>query len=357
MSGGKDDIMENEMNRRNFLKVTAATGAVFFMDDVFREGATAMEGIKIEEVEKLVITVITDNYTDALRPHYKIARRPEGTKSPMDVILHAEHGLAYHVETVMNAKSHSFLLDFGTDFQGIKRNIELLKIDFKRIEALILSHDHFDHQAAMVELLKDKKGDIFKGIPFYVGEHFFAGSYMRTSSENVVSLLALKREDIEELDLVKIIEIKLPTQIVPGAYLIGKIDQVTDYEKIPPVFLTKRGDQLVQDDFIGEQAIVFYVKGKGLVVLSGCAHRGIVNTIRQAQKMIGIEKVHAVIGGFHLTGAKPELIQRTITDIKTIHPDYIIPFHCTGFEAITAFAEEMPDQFILNTSGTRYIIT
>ena len=87
MSGGKDDIMENEMNRRNFLKVTAATGAVFFMDDVFREGATAMEGIKIEEVEKLVITVITDNYTDALRPHYKIARRPEGTKSPMDVLV------------------------------------------------------------------------------------------------------------------------------------------------------------------------------------------------------------------------------------------------------------------------------
>jgi 7,8-dihydropterin-6-yl-methyl-4-(beta-D-ribofuranosyl)aminobenzene 5'-phosphate synthase len=349
--------MENEMNRRNFLKVTTATGAVILMDDVFHESATALEGVKIEEVEKIVITVITDNYTDALRPHYKIAKRPEGTKSPMDIILHAEHGLAYHVETEVNAKSHSFLFDFGTDFQGIKRNIELLKIDLKRIEALALSHDHFDHQAAMVELLKDKKGDIFKGIPFYVGEQFFAGSYMKTSSDNVMSLLALKREDIEELDLVKIIEIKLPTQIVPGAYLIGKIDQVTDYEKIPSVFLTKQGDQLVHDDFIGEQAIVFYVKAKGLVVLSGCAHRGIVNTIRQAQKMTGIEKIHAVIGGFHLTGAKPELIQRTITDIKTIHPDYIIPIHCTGFEAITAFAQEMPDQFILNTSGTRYIIT
>jgi 7,8-dihydropterin-6-yl-methyl-4-(beta-D-ribofuranosyl)aminobenzene 5'-phosphate synthase len=349
--------MEKEMNRRNFLKVTTATGAVFLMDDIFHESATALELVKIEEVEKIVVTVITDNYTDALRPHYKIARRPEGTKSPMNIILHAEHGLAYHVETVVNDKSHSFLFDFGTDFQGIKRNIELLKIDFKRIEALILSHDHFDHQAAMVELLKDKKGDIYKGIPFYVGEQFFAGSYMRTSSDNVVSLLALKREDIEELNLVKIIEIKLPTQIAPGAYLIGKIDQVTDYEKIPPVFLAKRGDQLVQDDFIGEQAIVLNAKGKGLVVLSACAHRGIVNTIRQAQKITGIEKVHAVIGGFHLTGAKPEVIQRTITDIKAIHPDYIIPLHCTGFEAITAFARDMPDQFILNTSGTRYIIT
>jgi 7,8-dihydropterin-6-yl-methyl-4-(beta-D-ribofuranosyl)aminobenzene 5'-phosphate synthase len=112
----------------------------------------------------------------------------------------------------------------------------------------------------------------------------------------------------------------------------------------------------VQDDFIGEQAIVLNAKGKGLVVLSGCAHRGIVNTVRQAQKMTGIEQIHAVIGGFHLTGAKAESIQRTIVDIKAIHPDYIVPTHCTGFEAITAFAREMPDQFILNTSGTQYII-
>ena len=113
----------------------------------------------------------------------------------------------------------------------------------------------------------------------------------------------------------------------------------------------------MQEDFIGEQAIVLNVKGKGLVVLSGCAHRGIVNTVKHAQKMTGIEKVHAIVGGFHLTGAKPELIQKTIADIKTIRPEYIVPTHCTGFEAISAFAREMPDQFILNTAGTRYTIS
>jgi 7,8-dihydropterin-6-yl-methyl-4-(beta-D-ribofuranosyl)aminobenzene 5'-phosphate synthase len=72
--------------------------------------------------------------------------------------------------------------------------------------------------------------------------------------------------------------------------------------------------------------------------------------------MTGMEKVHAVIGGFHLTGAKPDVIRQTIADIKTIRPDYIVPTHCTGFEAIVAFAREMPDQFILNTAGTRYIM-
>lgn len=345
------------MNRREFLKVTTATGAVFLMGDIMHEGAIAQDRIKIPEAEKIVITVITDNYTDALRPHYKIARRPVGTTSPLDIILHAEHGLAYHVETIVNTQSHSFLFDFGTDFQGIKKNLQLLNIDLKKIEALALSHDHFDHQAALAELLEANRTDIQQGIPFYVGEQFFVGTYFRFPGGDVASLLALKREDIEKLGLLEIVEVQSPTPIVPGAYLAGRIERVTEYEQIPPVFVSKRGEQFVQEDFIGEQAIILNAKGKGLVVLSACAHRGIVNTVKHAQKITGIDKIHAVIGGFHLTGAKPEVIQKTISDIKAICPDYIVPTHCTGFEAISAFAWEMPDQFILNTAGTRYIIT
>jgi len=349
--------MTKEINRRAFLKVTAATGALFMVGDSFREGPLAQGLVKIPEAEKIVITVITDNLADALKPHYKIARRHVGTTSVLEGMLHAEHGLAYHVETVVNDQSHSFLFDFATDFEGVKKNIELLKLDLKRIEALALSHDHLDHQAALVELLKAKRTDIPQGTPFYVGEQFFVGTYWRMPNGNVVSLLGLKREDIEGLGLLKIVEVKTPTPIVQGAYLTGRIERVTDYEQIPPVFVAKRGEQFVQEDFIGEQAIVLNVKGKGLVVLNGCAHRGIVNTVKHAQKVTGIEKVHAVIGGFHLTGAKPELIQKTIADIKAIRPDYIVPTHCTGFEAISAFAREMPDQFILNTAGTKYIIS
>jgi 7,8-dihydropterin-6-yl-methyl-4-(beta-D-ribofuranosyl)aminobenzene 5'-phosphate synthase len=348
--------MSKEMNRRDFSKVTAATGTLLMAGDSFREGPLAQGMVKVPEAEKIVITVITDNYTDALRPHYKIARRLEW-KSPLEAMLHAEHGLAYHVETVVDAQSHSFLFDFATDFQGVKKNIELLKLDLKKIEAMALSHDHLDHQAALVELLKAKRADIPQGTLFYVGEKFFVGTYMRKPDGNVVSLLALKREDIEGLGLVKIVEVKTPTPIVQGAYLAGRIEQVTDYEQIAPFFVAKRGGQFVQEDFIGEQEIVLNAKGKGLVVLSGCAHRGIVNTVRHAQKITGIEKVHAVMGGFHLTGAKPELIQKTVADIKAIRPDYVVPMHCTGYEAIAAFAREMPDQFILNTAGTRYIIS
>jgi 7,8-dihydropterin-6-yl-methyl-4-(beta-D-ribofuranosyl)aminobenzene 5'-phosphate synthase len=349
--------MEKEMNRRGFLKAAAATGIVLLAGNFLQGVSRAQGAVKIPEAEKIVITVITDNLVDTLQPHYKIAKRVGRTTSPFDNALHGEHGLAYHIETVVGGESHSCLFDFAADPQGVMKNMNLLKIDFKKVEALALSHDHWDHQAALLDILKAKRDECRKGIPFYVGEQFFVGTFSRRPGGNIISLLALKREDIEGLGFVKIVEIKDPAPIIPGAYLSGKIEQVTDYEKIPPSFVARKGNEFVQETFIGEQAVILNAKGKGLVVLSGCAHRGIVNTVKQAQKMTGIEKVHAVMGGFHLSGAKPEVIQKRIADIKAIRPDYIVPTHCTGFEAISAFAREMPDQFILNTAGTQYIIT
>jgi 7,8-dihydropterin-6-yl-methyl-4-(beta-D-ribofuranosyl)aminobenzene 5'-phosphate synthase len=185
---------------------------------------------------------------------------------------------------------------------------------------------------------------------------FFVGTYARRPTGQVQALSVLGRDEVEKLGLVKIVEVKGPTVIVPGACLTGRIAQVTDYEQVAPTFLAKKGDEFVQEQFIGEQAVVMNAKGRGLVVLTACAHRGVVNTVRHAQKMTGIDKVHAIIGGLHLTGARPEVIEKTIADIKALRPDYIVPTHCTGFEAMTAFARAMPEQFILNTAGTRYVI-
>jgi 7,8-dihydropterin-6-yl-methyl-4-(beta-D-ribofuranosyl)aminobenzene 5'-phosphate synthase len=349
--------MHQTMDRREFLKVSAAAGAVLVAGELFNQvGSTAQASVNIPEAEKIIITILTDNYYDLTVPPYKIASRYVlSPGSPIvDFGLHAEHGLSYHVETVVNGKTHSFLFDYGVDSQGVLRNMNLLKVDFTKIEALGLSHGHFDHQAALLDILKAKKSIMREGVPLYVGEETFVERFTRLMSGGVLSLGELKREDIEALKLLKIVEVKDPTPIVPGAYLSGKIEMVTEYEKGQPPLIIKRGDQFQQDFFVGEQAVVFNVRGKGLVVASGCAHRGIVNAVKQAQKISGIEKVYAVLGGFHLTGAKPEIIQRTIADIKTVGPDYIIPTHCTGFPAITAFAREMPDQFILSTVGTRF---
>jgi 7,8-dihydropterin-6-yl-methyl-4-(beta-D-ribofuranosyl)aminobenzene 5'-phosphate synthase len=348
--------MEKGVNRREFLKVTAASGVVLMGENFLRGPAMAQGTVTIPEVEKIVITMITDNFADATRLDYKIAKRQTFISDPLESALHGEHGLAYQIETVVNGEPHTCLFDFGSDPRGMIRNMGLLKIDCKKVEAIALSHDHWDHEAALVEILKAKKEDFSRGIPLYIGEEFFVGTYSKRPNGSITQINVLKREDIEGLGFVKIVEIKDPTPIIPGVYLPGRVEQVTDYEKVAPSFLAKKGGEFVQETFIGEQAIILNAKGKGLVVLSGCAHRGIVNAVKQAQKLTGIEKVYAVMGGFHLTNAKAEVIQQTVAGIKAMNPEYIVPTHCTGFEAISAFAREMPDKFILNTVGTRYTI-
>ncbi len=352
--------MSNEMNRRQFLKTSAVVGATWVAGDLLKGGGRMAYGsVKIPEIEKLVVTVITDNYYDCLRPNYKIAKRYfiiPGTS------IHSEHGLAYYIEASVNGKTHSFMFDYGLDFQGVSKNMELLDIDLRRLEALGISHGHFDHWGNLVALLKYNKAKIRKDIPLYVGEETFSQRFAKLPAgpfevSGLIDLEQLRRDEIESLGFVKIVEIKEPTPIVPGAYLTGNIERVTDYEKGSPILLIRRGNQMEPDLFTGEQSLVFNLKGKGLIVVSSCAHAGIVNTVKHAQKMTGIDKVHAVIGGFHLSGARPEVIQKTIADMKSIAPEYIVPMHCTGFEAVTAFQREMPGQFIINTAGTRYWFT
>jgi 7,8-dihydropterin-6-yl-methyl-4-(beta-D-ribofuranosyl)aminobenzene 5'-phosphate synthase len=349
--------MDGSMSRRDFLRATAITGVIVLTSDFLKTSSWAEGVVNIPEAESITITVITDNYASTQEPNYKIAKRPARITSYLDNALHGEHGLAYQIETVVGGQSHSCLYDFASDAQGVMRNMKLLKIDPSKVEALGVSHPHWDHCYALMEILTTNKDKFRKGIPFYVGEQFFEGTYSKLPNGNVISLSALTRQDLEKLDLVRVVEVQEPTAIIPGAYLPGKVERVTEYEQIPASSLTKKGDDFVQEMFPGEQAIFLNAKGKGLVVLSGCAHRGIVNTVKQAQRMTGLQKVYAVMGGFHLTGAKREVIQKTVADIKAINPDYIVPTHCTGHEAIALLEKEMPDRFILNTAGTKYVIT
>jgi 7,8-dihydropterin-6-yl-methyl-4-(beta-D-ribofuranosyl)aminobenzene 5'-phosphate synthase len=346
-------FMLKEMNRREFLKASAVTGALFLVGDLLDGSPKVYGAVNISEAERITITIITDNYTETTRRSYKIANRYTGGDR-----LYAEHGLSCHIETVVDGRPHSLLFDFGPTFPGLSRNMDTLKIDFDKLEALVFSHGHQDHCGGLVELLKSRREKIPKGIPLYVGEEAFAERGVGKRPDDVrVNHRPPKKEEIEGLGFVKIVEIKDPTPIVSGAYLTGRIEKVTDYEKVDPGRWVKRGDNFEQENFIGEQSVVLNLKGKGLVVLTGCAHVGVVNTVKHAQRMTGVGKVHAIMGGFHLTGAKEEIIQRTVADIKATAPDHIMPMHCTGFEAMGAFANEMPDQFILNTVGTRYIIS
>ena len=356
-----------EMNRREFLMASAAASATLMAGTILKGGpSVAYASVKIPEVEKLTITVITDNYYDCLRWNYKIAKRqlkvPGASSIWESFSFHAEHGLAYYIETVLNGKSNAFMFDYGMDFEGVSKNMEILGIDLNRLEALALSHGHLDHWGNLIPMLKSNGQKIRKGIHLYVGGDAFDNKFAKLPPvykplDGLADLGQLNRGELEALDRVKIVDVKEPTPIAPGAYMTGDIQRVTEYEKGSPILMVKKGDKMERDYFSGEQSLMFNVKGKGLVVLSSCAHSGIVNTVKHAQKVTGIDKVHTVIGGFHLTGAKPEVIQRTIADIKAVAPDYIVPMHCSGFEAISGFSRAMPEQFIINVAGTRYEIT
>ncbi|MBI5439595.1 MAG: MBL fold metallo-hydrolase [Deltaproteobacteria bacterium] len=344
--------MTTDVNRREFLKATVAAGTVLMAGDLIAAPDGRREAARIPELDSIVVTVITDNYYDALRPDAPVTKRYRvlpGTS------MHAEHGLSYFIETVSAGRATGFMFDYGLDGGGVNRNMALLGIDLGKAAGFGLSHGHFDHWSGLKDVLELNRSKIRKGTPLFVGPEVFERRYsLVPGTTNRMDIGKLNRAELESLDVVRVSEVTSPTEVLPGGYLTGPIARVTDYEKPNPTLLVEKEGAAVVDSFPGEQAMVFNLKGKGLVVLSSCAHSGIVNTIRQAQSMTGVEKVHAVIGGFHLINAKPEVIQRTVADIKAIQPAIIVPAHCTGFEAITLFAREMPGQFILNTAGTRY---
>jgi len=343
--------MREPMDRREFLKVTMAAGAFVVASEGSKTPAMAQGARRIVEADRVRLWILADNYYDANRADTKITKR---FRSLAGKSIHAEHGLSFYVETVTDGKVTACMFDYGLDPAGVINNTALLGLDLAKPQAFALSHGHYDHFTGALTILKQNQARIAPGTPFYVGEEAFARRYsLRPGRTEPDDLGELRREDLEALG-VKVIELVEPTELVPGLYTTGKIERLTAYETIPPTMLIKRGERREQDDFRGEQALFVKIKGKGLVVLSGCAHSGIINGVRQAQKVAGTQQLHAVLGGFHLINAKPEVIQQTVADMKAMRPDHIVPAHCTGFEAIVLFSQEMPMQFTLNTAATEY---
>jgi 7,8-dihydropterin-6-yl-methyl-4-(beta-D-ribofuranosyl)aminobenzene 5'-phosphate synthase len=158
----------------------------------------------------------------------------------------------------------------------------------------------------------------------------------------------------------EIVEQRQPSFLLDGTLLVtGEVDRTTDFERGHPLFEAYRDghwqpDPLVLDD----QALVANVRGKGLVVLTGCGHSGIVNILRYVRKLTGEPRIHAVIGGFHLSGPLFEkIIPPTVGALAELAPDYLVPCHCTGWRAIHALAARFPDAFIQNSVGTRFEFT
>jgi len=314
--------------------------------------ANAM-GRLLREVDRAEITVLVDNYTDVLLLEGSdVARR--ALYPPSKTIL-AEHGLSLLLRVYAGSEQHAVLMDTGTSTVSLLYNAATLGINLKEIESTFLSHGHFDHFAGLLPFLRQTK----KGVPIYLHPHAFAERRINLETFGLPDKIDLPR--LQESDVAKasarIEKIETATPLASGLVLAtGEVDRVTEFEKGFPLAEAKIDGNWMVDPFHDDQGLVVNVKGKGLVVVGGCSHAGIINTAKHAQKVTDTDKVYAVMGGFHLTGAMFEpIIGPTIAEMKLLAPAYVVPMHCTGWKAIKQFADEMPQQFLLNTVGTTYV--
>jgi 7,8-dihydropterin-6-yl-methyl-4-(beta-D-ribofuranosyl)aminobenzene 5'-phosphate synthase len=322
--------------------------------------------MRLVPANKISITLLMDNVTDRLLPNSQHAHRPPLGKderffpAPM-----AEHGFSALIEIEVNNNAESgsvqrntYLFDAGTSENGIIFNSDLFGIDLKKIDAIILSHGHFDHFTGLQSVAKR----ISKPVKLYAHPDAFLKRWDVFSDGTRLINPTLDPAALEQHGM--IVQKNegpngLPEQKDdPCLIATGQIPRETSYEKgFPPQYAEVEGKGFIHDPLIkDDQALVAKVEGKGLVIISGCGHAGIVNTINYAKKLGGTERIHAILGGFHLSGALYEdAIEPTIRALQDADPDYIVPCHCTGWKAINTIIQRMPQKFIQPSVGTRFV--
>ncbi len=312
----------------------------------------------LKAVDKCEILTLQDNYIEITAgDNSEIIKRAAVVKEGnIRQSILAEHGYCAVVKTQTGDRTRTLLFDFGFSEYGAAANAKALDADMTQVEAVALSHGHSDHTGGIATL-----GAMIgkKDIPIAIHPAAFKSPrYFKINDQLKIYFPKLTKENIEQAGF-QIMETKNPYPLLAGDILfLGEIPRQTDFEKGFAVAHFEENGAEKWDPIEDDTSVVINLKGKGLVILSGCAHSGIVNTVRHAQEVTGIEKIHAVMGGFHLSGPAFEpIIGRTTEELKKFNPTFVVPTHCTGRKAIMHIEKEMPTQFLLNMSGTKLTFT
>ena len=301
----------------------------------------------LKPVKKAAITILIDNYTDVLLPSNKwVQRAPllkdgRRTKNPV-----AEHGLSL----LIDADGERFIFDFGLSEFGIIYNMEILGIDASSIPFGVLSHGHHDHLGAFYSFLEQRKG------PFALYLHkdaLLERRYLTLPSGDGFYFPQVERKRMEDHGAVVRV-IQGPESILGGRSLIsGEIPRKTAFEQGMPGASYEEGGKQVKDRMLDDMSLYFHMEGKGLLVVSGCAHSGIVNTVLYGMELSGIEEIYGIVGGFHLTGpAMAKALPPTLEHLQEFSPQVICPMHCTGWDSQRRLREIFSDRFVLSSVGS-----
>lgn len=313
-----------------------------------------MTNMKLNEIDKVEVTCLVDNQVDMVLPSTSVVHRPSPRESWFEKPPIAEHGFSVAVKFETNGAKHLILFDSGMSPWTASYNADALDFDLSNCEMAILSHGHIDHAGGLLNLRKKMNALV---IPLIVHKDAFKSRLFKFPDGKILHLPTQNRSLLVKAGY-NIIEKNSPSLWLNDSILVtGEIPRTNNFEQGLPNHYSEvdgkmESDPLIKDD----QAIVFNIKDKGLVIITGCGHAGIINTIEYAKKLIDEDKVYAIVGGMHLTGGMFEsIIPRTIDELEKHKPKFIIPCHCSGFKATNEIAKRMPTAIIQNSVGTNYI--
>ena len=326
--------------------------------------------ISLTPVERVEILTVIDNVVDVLLPSTAVAKRMatagrEGQPLPrLEAPLleegyaadspAAEHGLSFLVTVFVDGQRHSLLLDTGATVGGVVHNLRALGVDPQEIETIVLSHGHFDHTTGLNGLAKELQ----PLPPLLVHPDCWLKRRVAVPGQQPRELPTTSRERVRAAGF-EVVEQRQPSLLLDGSLLVtGEIERTTEFEQGMAVHQSLRDGQWVPDPLIlDDQALVTNVRGRGLVVITGCGHAGVINTVLHARKLTGVERVYAVIGGFHLATSPLEtVVWPTVEALAGLAPEVIVPTHCTGWRATHAIAAAFPDAFVQGSVGTKYVL-
>jgi 7,8-dihydropterin-6-yl-methyl-4-(beta-D-ribofuranosyl)aminobenzene 5'-phosphate synthase len=356
------------MDRRSFL---ASCAALATAAAVPVRASTA--SFKVPVIDALTLTVLTDNATfgpflpdldlPGLKVRYAGNGPADGNGHMQARTLTSEFGLSLMADSRIGNTARRVLVDFGYTATALANNMALLGIDPETINAAVLSHGHLDHYGGFRGVFRDRHRPT---LPLYVGgEEAFCERIAMTGLPPPL-MGTLDRTALRDAGYAVLL-VPQPEIVVDQAFTTGTIPLATsEYPAIPTrmrpgigcdrgrLRADKRGQREVADDAEHELATCYALNGRGLVVISSCSHRGIINSVRRAQAISGIAKVHMVIGGFHLVRPRtPDEARQTVQALATINPAYIVPMHCTGEIFIEEALRQMPGKIVRPYVGTR----
>jgi len=254
----------------------------------------------------------------------------------------AQHGIAILLEVRRNDVRKRILMDTGQSALPILHNMKLLDIDPASIDAVVLSHCHYDHSQGLVDILKAiGRNDV----PVIAHPGIFRSNYVfKPFIRNIGITRENGREAIEDVGGLLVL-VDEPFEIMPGVIVTGEVPRKRDFEKQGIGTWNLDEGKFTPDEIVDDLSLAVKVKGKGLSIISGCSHAGIVNIIDWSKDLAEESRVDLVIGGFHLIEASTERIEKTAQALKNLDVGRVVTGHCTGLAALSEFSRVLGDRF------------